>query len=63
MLGLLAGGYINTTAQTPKIVVGIVVDQLRTDYLEQLRPYFGQNGLSDRPVPSVCGHRRNSPRP
>lgn len=46
MLGLLTGGAINTTAQTPKVVVGIVVDQLRTDYIEQLRPYFGTNGFN-----------------
>lgn len=46
LLGFLAGGAITVTAQTPKIVVGIVVDQLRTDYLEQLRPYFGQNGFN-----------------
>ena len=46
MLGLMAGGAVNLTAGTPKIVVGIVVDQLRTDYLEQLRPYFGNNGFN-----------------
>lgn len=46
LLGLLTTGAVNVTAQTPKIVVGIVVDQLRTDYLEQLRPYFGSNGFN-----------------
>lgn len=46
MLGLLAGGALTLSAQTPRIVVGIVVDQLRTDYLEQLRPYFGDKGFS-----------------
>lgn len=29
----------------PKLVVGIVVDQLRTDYLEYLRNYFNQDGI------------------
>lgn len=46
MLGLLAGGWQPADAQSPKIVVGIVVDQLRTDYLEQLRPYFGDKGFN-----------------
>lgn len=47
MLGLLAGSSVwIARAQSPKIVVGIMVDQLRTDYLEQLRPYFGSNGFN-----------------
>lgn len=29
----------------PKLVVGIVVDQLRTDYIEYLQNYFGQRGF------------------
>ena len=29
----------------PKLVVGIVVDQLRTDYIESLRNWFGANGF------------------
>ena len=33
-------------AKDQPIVVGIVVDQLRTDYLEQLRPYFGTKGFN-----------------
>ncbi len=41
---------ITTVAQTaparPKLVVGIVVDQLRTDYLEYLRSQFGAKGLN-----------------
>lgn len=47
MLGLVSG-TISTTAfaQQPKVVVGITVDQLRTDYLEQLRPYFGADGFN-----------------
>lgn len=47
MLGLLAGSVtLSAGAQSPRIVVGIVVDQLRTDYLEQLRPYFGDKGFN-----------------
>lgn len=47
LLSLLAGGnaYAADT-KSPKIVVGIVVDQLRTDYIEQLRPFFGENGFN-----------------
>lgn len=29
----------------PKLIVGIVIDQLRTDQLEQLRPLFGEKGF------------------
>lgn len=47
VLGLLLGGVnMKADVSAPKVVVGIVVDQLRTDYLEQLRPYFGSNGFN-----------------
>lgn len=47
LLGLISGACVlHADAQSPKIVVGIVVDQLRTDYLEQLRPYFGNKGFN-----------------
>lgn len=36
-----AGG----TSAEPKLVVGIVVDQLRTDYIEFLQSYFGDKGF------------------
>ncbi|MDE7190597.1 MAG: alkaline phosphatase family protein, partial [Muribaculaceae bacterium] len=29
----------------PRLVVGIVVDQLRTDYMEYLRSLFGEKGF------------------
>ena len=29
----------------PKLVVGIVVDQMRYDYLEKFSPYFSGNGF------------------
>ncbi|MDE6771025.1 MAG: alkaline phosphatase family protein, partial [Muribaculaceae bacterium] len=29
----------------PKLVVGIVVDQLRTDYIESLQSLFGEKGF------------------
>ena len=37
---------LTVEAREPKIVVGIMVDQLRTDYLEQLLPYFGETGFN-----------------
>lgn len=30
----------------PRLIVGIVIDQLRTDYLEYLREYFGEKGFN-----------------
>jgi predicted AlkP superfamily pyrophosphatase or phosphodiesterase len=32
-------------AQKPKLVVGIVVDQMRYEYLQRFAPYFGENGF------------------
>ena len=47
LLGLLAGGWtVSAFAREQRIVVGIVVDQLRTDYLQQLRPLFGSKGFN-----------------
>lgn len=47
IMGLMT---INTVAladsSRPKLVVGIVIDQLRTDYLEYLREYFGDKGFN-----------------
>lgn len=40
-LGLQA----QTVKKTPKLVVGIVIDQLRTDYLEMFSPMFGEGGF------------------
>lgn len=47
LLGLMAtGAWADTNTQSPKIVVGILVDQLRTDYIEQFLPYFGEKGFN-----------------
>ncbi len=51
LLGSLLMGLITinvavaTDASRPKLVVGIVVDQLRTDYLQYLRDLFGESGF------------------
>ena len=35
----------DNASQRPKLVVGIVVDQLRTDYIEYLQSLFGEKGF------------------
>lgn len=32
-------------SQTPKLVIGITIDQLRTDYLENFSPLYGEKGF------------------
>jgi len=36
---------INTFAQKPKLIVGIVVDQMRVDYLTRYESKFGEGGF------------------
>lgn len=36
---------VATDAARPRLVVGIVVDQLRTDYLQYLQGLFGESGF------------------
>lgn len=43
---LLGSSTFTASAGSPGIVVGIMVDQLRGDYIEHLRPYFGDNGFN-----------------
>lgn len=45
MLGLSAQTMAQSIAQTPKLVVNITVDQLRTDYLETYLPLYTPEGL------------------
>ena len=48
LLGLVALACPETAdaqGAKPRLVVGIVVDQLRTDYMEQLQNLFGENGF------------------
>lgn len=47
MVGLFTGvATLSASARDKEIVVGIIIDQLRTDYLEQLRPYLGNSGFN-----------------
>lgn len=43
LVAISAAGQVSTSR--PKIVVGIVVDQLRTDYLDYLKRLFGDDGF------------------
>ncbi|PHR99567.1 MAG: alkaline phosphatase, partial [Leeuwenhoekiella sp.] len=49
LLGLAALGFqavnAQTTSQKPKLVVGIVVDQMRFDYLTRFEAQFGDRGF------------------
>lgn len=45
ILGLNAEAQEQLIAQTPKLVVSITIDQLRTDYLETYAPLYGADGL------------------
>lgn len=47
IVGLVSLGAmsVNAVDRTPRLVVGIVVDQLRTDYVEQLQNLFGEKGF------------------
>lgn len=46
-LALLPGGIAaQSPSQRPKLVVVIVIDQLRPDYLERFRPHFGNRGFN-----------------
>lgn len=43
--GLITINVAIAGSDRPRLVVGIMVDQLRTDYLEYLRDYFGNKGF------------------
>lgn len=46
LMGLATIGVgAQTDSSRPRLVVGIVVDQLRTDYIEYLQNYFGERGF------------------
>ncbi|MDE6295683.1 MAG: alkaline phosphatase family protein [Muribaculaceae bacterium] len=47
VMGLMTiNAVAHTDASRPRLVVSIVIDQLRTDYLEYLREYFGDTGFN-----------------
>src|SRR5713101_6385058 len=46
LLGPVAGSPLSAAPGTPpKLVVVIVVDQMRSDYLDRFSPYFGDKGF------------------
>ena len=47
LLGILSSvGLAQQPAARPKLVVVIVIDQFRPDYLRTFRPYFGTGGFN-----------------
>jgi len=45
LLGLLLLAGAAVASETPRLAVVITVDQMRSDYLERFRPYFGEGGF------------------
>ncbi len=45
LVGLVSLSALSQASGRPKLVVGIVVDQLRTDYIEYLKDLFGDKGF------------------
>ena len=44
MASALAAQVASSATARPRLVVVIAVDQLRPDYLDRFRPYFGPRG-------------------
>ena len=45
IVSMSALAQMENTSARPKLVVGIMVDQLRTDYVEYLQVLFGEKGF------------------
>ena len=45
LLSLLVVPLVQSADNAPRLLVGITVDQLRTDYLEALQHLFGEKGF------------------
>lgn len=45
LLSALLGTFLNAQVDRPKLVVGVVVDQMRTDYLYRYNKDFSENGF------------------
>lgn len=45
LFSLLVVPLVQSADNSPRLVVGITVDQLRTDYLEALQHLFGEKGF------------------
>ena len=43
--GIQAHAETQSQSQSPKLVIGITIDQLRTDYLETFAPLYGEKGF------------------
>lgn len=45
MLLVMMGAEAQTAPEVPRLVVNVVIDQLRTDYLEAFSPLYGETGF------------------
>ena len=45
LLAMLSGAEAQTAPEVPRLVVNVVIDQLRTDYLEAFSPLYGEGGF------------------
>ena len=41
----VVGAEAQTATAVPRLVVNVVVDQLRSDYLQAFAPLYGEDGL------------------
>ncbi|GHT62030.1 alkaline phosphatase [Bacteroidia bacterium] len=55
----VAGVRAQQTTETPKLVISIVVDQLRGDYLQYFSPTFGEKGFKRLVNEGLVYHRVN----
>ena len=46
LLAALATALNIDAQQAPRLVVSIIVDQLRTDYMQAFAPLYGENGFN-----------------
>lgn len=46
VLMAIAGAEAQNTSEVPRLVVNVVIDQLRTDYLEAFEPLYGEKGFA-----------------
>ncbi len=46
ILLLATGGAVEAPAPKPKLVLTIMIDQFRPEYLQRFRPYFGRGGFN-----------------
>ena len=46
VLMAIAGAEAQTSQEVPRLVVNVVIDQLRSDYLQAFAPLYGDKGFA-----------------